>query len=94
MVDMNYGLKDFEAEFIRTPAQKLALERVRMRLLISQKIADLRKDAGMSQTELARRLRTRQQVISRLEQSKYKPCLRTLERIAGIFSRRLEINFL
>lgn len=46
MVDRDYGLKDFEAEFIRTSAQKLAFKRARARLLISHKIADLRKDAG------------------------------------------------
>lgn len=89
----DYGMKDFEAEFIRTPAQKLAFERALARLLIGHKIADLRAGAGMTQAELARRLQTRQQVVSRLEQARYKPSLRTLERIAGIFSRRLEINF-
>lgn len=93
MADRDYGLKGFEAEFIRTPAQKLAFERARVRLLISHKIADLRRSAGMSQAELAARLRTKQQVVSRLEQARYKPSLRTLERIACIFSRRLEINF-
>ena len=33
----DYGLKDFEAEFIRTPAQKLAFECAIARLLIGQK---------------------------------------------------------
>lgn len=93
MAAKDYGLKDFEAEFIRTPAQRLAFERALSRLLIGQKIADLRMSAGMTQAALAGRLRTKQQVISRLEQAKYKPSLRTLEKIARIFSRRLEINF-
>lgn len=93
MAGRDYSLKDFEAEFIRTPAQRLAFERALARLLIGHKIADLRASAGMTQAELARRLRTKQQVISRLEQAKYKPSLRTLENIARIFSRRLEINF-
>lgn len=93
MATKDYGLKDFEAEFIRTPAQKLAFERALARLLIGHKVADLRTAAGMTQAQLAGRLRTKQQVISRLEQAKYKPSLRTLEKIARIFSRRLEINF-
>jgi DNA-binding XRE family transcriptional regulator len=93
MAGRDYGLKDFEAEFIRTPAQRLAFERVLARRLIGYKIAELRAAAGMTQAELARRLRTRQQVVSRLEQARYKPSLRTLEKIARIFSRRLEINF-
>lgn len=89
----DYGLKDFEAEFIRTPAQRLAFERSLARLRIGHKIAALRVSAGMTQAELARRLNTRQQVISRLERARDKPSLRTLESIARVFSRRLEINF-
>jgi DNA-binding XRE family transcriptional regulator len=93
MADRDYGLRDFEAEFIRTPAQRLAFERALARRLIGRKIAALRAAAGMTQAELARRLRTKQQVISRLEQARYRPSLRTLENIARIFSRRLDINF-
>jgi DNA-binding XRE family transcriptional regulator len=93
MTDKDYERKDFEAEFIKTPAQRLAFERALARLLIGHKIADLRAAAGMTQRELAKLLRTKQQVVSRLEQAKYKPSIRTLENIARIFSRRLEINF-
>jgi transcriptional regulator with XRE-family HTH domain len=92
MAGRDYGLTDFEAEFIRTPAQRLAFERKLARLLIGHKVADLRASAGMTQAELARRLGTRQQVVSRLEQARYKPSIRTLENIARVFSRRLEIN--
>ena len=94
MADRDYGLKEFEAEFIRTPAQRLAFERALSRLLIGHKVADLRAAAGMTQAGLARRLGTRQQAISRLERARSKPSLRTLEKIARIFSRRLEINFI
>lgn len=94
MAAKDYGLKDFETEFIKTPAQRLALERALTRLLIGHKVAALRTAAGMTQAELARRLRTKQQVVSRLEQAKYRPSLRTLEKIARVFSRRLEINFI
>lgn len=93
MTAREYSLKDFELEFIKTPAQKLAFERALSRLLIGHKIADLRQGTGMTQAELACRLHTKQQVVSRIEQAKYKPSLRTLEKIARIFSRRLEINF-
>ncbi len=94
MADRDYNLKSFEAEFIRTPAQRIAFERALARRLVGRKIADLRAASGMTQAELARRLRTRQQAISRLEQAKYNPSLRTLENIARIFSRRLEITFI
>ena len=56
MVAKDYALKDFKAEFIKTSAQRLAFERALSRLLIGQKIADLRMAAGMTQVELAGRL--------------------------------------
>lgn len=93
MIRRDYDMNDFMAEFIKTPAQRLAFERALARQLISQKLADLRAGAGMTQSELAARLRTRQQVISRLERAGSKPSLRTLEKIARFFRKRLEINF-
>jgi DNA-binding XRE family transcriptional regulator len=47
----------------------------------------------MTQGELAKKLHTKQQVVSRMEQDKYKPTLNTLEKIAQVFGKRLEINF-
>ena len=94
MKKKEYTHEDFEKEFLKTPALRRAYERGVETLLVSHKIADLRERAHMSQAELAKKLHTKQQVVSRMEQDKYKPSLTTLEKIAHVFGKRLEINFI
>jgi transcriptional regulator with XRE-family HTH domain len=54
----------------------------------------LRKQAGVSQAELARRVGTTQSVISRLEDADYGGhSLALLQRIAAALERRVEIRF-
>ncbi|MBI4656226.1 MAG: helix-turn-helix transcriptional regulator, partial [Elusimicrobia bacterium] len=48
----------------------------------------------MTQAELAKKLHTTQQVVSRLESDRYKPSLTTLEKIARVFKQRLEVKFI
>ena len=57
-------------------------------------IAALRRQAGLSQKELARRLKTSQQQISRLESPGYVGhSLATLRRVAHVFRVRLHVVF-
>lgn len=88
-----YTHEDFEKEFLKTPQMKKAYEKGVEALLIAHKIAELRERYSMTQGELAKKLHTKQQVVSRMEQDKYKPTLNTLEKIAQVFGKRLEINF-
>lgn len=61
---------------------------------VAQKIYELRERAGLSQTELARRVGTTQSVISRLEDADYEGhSLAMLNRIATAMERRVEIRF-
>jgi ribosome-binding protein aMBF1 (putative translation factor) len=61
---------------------------------VGQKIYELRQNAGLSQTELARRVGTTQSVISRLEDADYEGhSLAMLNRIAAAVERRVEIRF-
>lgn len=57
-------------------------------------IAKLREEEGLSQKELARRLRTSQQMISRLEDPDNRSLsLGTLVKLAEAFHKRLDIGF-
>jgi len=93
MKKKEYTHEDLEKEFLKTPARREAYKKGVERLLVAHKIADLRERAHMTQAELAKKLHTKQQVISRLEQDKYKPSYSTLEKIAHVFGKRIEINF-
>jgi transcriptional regulator with XRE-family HTH domain len=56
-------------------------------------LAELRRNAGVTQRQLARRLGMTESMISRLERGDHLPSLKTLCRIAEAFGRRLEIGF-
>ena len=62
---------------------------------VAQRIYELRQHAGLSQTELAKRVGTTQSVISRLEDADYEGhSLSMLKRIAEALNKRVEIRFL
>lgn len=60
---------------------------------LSDEVARLRQRSGMTQTDLARKMKTCQEVISRIENSKRPVSLKTLQRVAAAFGKRLEIRF-
>jgi transcriptional regulator with XRE-family HTH domain len=51
-----------------------------------------REEAGLTQEELARRLKTRKTAISRIENHAEDIKLSTLERFAGALGKRLQIS--
>ena len=62
--------------------------------LVAQAIYDARKAAGLTQTELAELIDTKQPVISQLENADYEGhSLTMLKRIADVLNQRLEIRF-
>ena len=58
----------------------------------AQLVYDLRKKAGLSQRELAKKVGTTASVICRMEQADYEGSLSMLRRIAGALNRRLELR--
>jgi DNA-binding XRE family transcriptional regulator len=94
MKKKEYIHEDLEKEFLKTPAMRKSYEDGVSALLIAHKIADLRERSHMTQAELAKKLHTKQQVISRMEKDRYTPSLTTLGKIAHVFGKRLEINFI
>ncbi len=63
-------------------------------LEIGLRVRDLREKAGLTQTQLARRLKVSQQVISRLESGEVdNPTVSTLERIAKATGNNLRLEF-
>jgi transcriptional regulator with XRE-family HTH domain len=59
---------------------------------IGAMIGRARADAGLSQAELARRMRTTQSAIARLESGGTSPRLDTLERALAACGKRLELR--
>jgi len=74
-------------------SRRNSLEAERVNAEVAQTIYDLRKEAGLTQKELADLIGTTQSVISRLEDADYEGhSLSMLSRIAGHLNRRLVIK--
>jgi ribosome-binding protein aMBF1 (putative translation factor) len=79
----------------QNPKRQQAFEEAVANREVAQRIFELREQAGLSQTELAKRVGTTQSVISRLEDADYEGhSLAMLNRIAAAVERRVEIRFL
>ena len=63
------------------------------RLEVAYKILQMRKNAGISQTELARKIGTKQSNVVRMESGCQNFTTQTLQKIADVFGRSLKIEF-
>ena len=78
-----------------SPELRRLTEEARVNAAVAQLIYEARNEAGLSQTELAERIGTKQSVISRLEDADYEGhSLSMLHRIATALGRCVEIRFL
>lgn len=71
--------------------QKIAHE-LEYEYILAKSLIDLRHKRNISQDELAKKVGTKQPVISRIETGTVKPTLTTLERIAKALGARLEVK--
>ena len=60
---------------------------------LALRMSSARISAGVTQVEIAKRMRTSQTAIARLESGRKLPSTRTLARFAAAVGRRLVINF-
>jgi len=75
------------------PALREAIRRQEGHIVVGQEIYAARVAAGLSQTQLARLVKTTQSVISRLEDADYeKHSLSMLQRIADALECRLDVR--
>ena len=77
-------------EDLRKELDQQALDE--MREHVRELVCTMRKTAGISQAELARRMRVDQPFISALENGKRSPTLATLDRIARATGHKLNLN--
>lgn len=84
-----------EEEFRKSPAFRKAYDEELARLQIGYKLARLRQMRHLSQAELAKKVHTTQQTISRLEDLRNTRLnIKTLVRLAVALRARLSIDFI
>ena len=91
-------IQDQHSEFVKQRAQRSAryrkaYPRYLQRIDLAMMVREMREATGLSQKQLAERVRTTQSVIARLEDAEYAgQSLRMLERIAAACNMSLKLH--
>src|SRR3954447_24279236 len=86
-------LKDLKAMLLKDPEVRREYDPLEEEFALILEVAKARKRAGLSQAELAKRMKTTQSTIARLESGRAVPSTRTLGRFAQATGHRLKISF-
>lgn len=81
-------------QLMKDPKVRQAYLELQPEFAIIRKIIESRVKEGVTQKELAKRMKTKQSAISRLESGTANPSLSFLQRLAEALNSRLEIRFL
>lgn len=86
--------EEHRKELMKDPKVRQAYLELQPEFAIIRKIIESRVKEGVTQKELAKRMKTKQSAISRLESGYANPSLNFLQRLAKALNSRLEIRFL
>lgn len=84
---------NFKKELERQPGFKEAQEETRLEYEIARALIKARIDRGLTQAEVARRMKTKQSVISRVENARTMPSLAFLKKLAEVLDASLKVQF-
>ena len=84
---------DLHRRWMRDRRYRKEFEALEAEFSLASAMIEARTRAGLTQEQLASRMRTTQAVIARLESGRFKPSTRTLERLAAATGMRLRISF-
>ncbi len=87
------SLDELHKEWSKRPGYKKAYDALEEEFSIASALIEARGHAGLTQEEVARRMKTTQTVIARLESGRTRPSTRTLQRFAKATGMRLRIKF-
>ena len=85
--------KDLKVQLLKDPAVRKEYDALEEEFALMLQVAKARRRAGLSQAQLAKRMKTTQSTIARLESGRGKPSTRTLSRFAKATGHRLKISF-
>ena len=86
-------VRDLHKKWMKDPEYRREYAALEGEFALILEVAKARKRAGLSQAELARRMKTTQSTIARLESGRGLPSTRTLGRFAKATGHRLKISF-
>ena len=86
-------LRDLHKKWMKDPEYRREYDALEEEFALILEVAKARQRAGLSQAELAKRMKTTQSTIARLENGRSLPSTRTLGRFAKATGHRLKISF-
>jgi transcriptional regulator with XRE-family HTH domain len=86
-------IRKLHKAWMKDPAYRKEYDALEEEFTVMAAIAKARRRAGLSQAELARRMKTTQSTVARLESGRGQPSTRTLMRFAKAPGDRLQISF-
>jgi ribosome-binding protein aMBF1 (putative translation factor) len=86
-------VKDLHKNWMKHPKYRAEYEALDEEFQLAQTLTAARMRSGLSQTQLARRMKTSQSYIARIESGQVKPSTDALERFAQATGCRLKISF-
>jgi ribosome-binding protein aMBF1 (putative translation factor) len=86
-------VKDLHRRWITGAKYKAEFEALGKEFQMARTLIEVRTRAGLSQTQLARRMKTSQSYVARIERGQVKPSMAALERLAKATGSLLRITF-
>jgi ribosome-binding protein aMBF1 (putative translation factor) len=86
-------VKDLHTKWMKKADYRAEYEGLEEEFSLIGALIEVRSRAGLTQAQLAERMKTTQAVVARLESGKFKPSTRTLERVAHATGTKLQIRF-
>ena len=84
---------DLHQDWMKDPKYRREYKALEEEFSLTAAMIEARSRAGMTQEQVARRMKTTQAVIARLEGKRSRPSTRTLQRYAEATGSRLRISF-
>ena len=85
--------EEYKKTLLKKPGFKEALEKTKLEYQIARELIKVRIEKGLSQTDVAKKVKTTQSVISRVENADTTPSLSFLKRIADALNLELHVHF-
>ena len=86
-------LKDLKTRLLKNPEVRKEYDALEEEFALMAEVAKARTRAGLTQAQLAKRMKTTQSTVARLESGRGRPSTRTLARFAKATGHRLKISF-
>ncbi len=89
---MTIPFKKLKDEWMKDAAFRAEYDLLKPEFALALALITARTKAGMTQADVARKMRTTQSVVARIESGRNPPNLKTLERYANAVGRRIQLK--